>query len=118
MGLLARGSARRCGEAQVWCAGRCPACGGNGPRISMHNYAAGPTQPVGVGLVSEWYAGDRGMVVLLVRRRRPVGLYLHSERREGDAVSPWSASSGGASRWLMEHSRRSGGATASDETQG
>ena len=31
-------------------------------------YAAGPTQPVGVGLVSEWYAGDRGMVVLLVRR--------------------------------------------------
>ena len=46
-------------------------------------YAAGPTQPVGVGLVSEWYAGDRGMVVLLVRRRRPVGLYLHSERREG-----------------------------------
>ena len=45
-------------------------------------YAAGPTQPVGVGLVSEWYAGDRGMVVLLVRRRRPVGLYLHSERRE------------------------------------
>ena len=81
-------------------------------------YAAGPTQPVGVGLVSEWYAGDRGMVVLLVRRRRPVGLYLHSERREGDAVSPWSAGSGGASRWLMEHSRRSGGATASDETQG
>ena len=80
-------------------------------------YAAGPTQPVGVGLVSEWYAGDRGMVVLLVRRRRPVGLYLHSERREGDAVSPWGMSSGGASRWLMEHSRRSGGATASDETQ-
>ena len=73
-------------------------------------YAAGPTQPVGVGLVSEWYAGDRGMVVLLVRRRRPVGLYLHSERREGDAVSPWSAGSGGVSRWLMEHSRRSGGA--------
>ena len=34
-------------------------------------YAAGPAQPVGVGLVSEWYAGDRGMVVLLVRRRRP-----------------------------------------------
>ena len=81
-------------------------------------YAAGPTQPVGVGLVSEWHAGDRGMVVLLVRRRRPVGLYLHSERREGDAVSPWSTGSGGASRWLMEHSRRSGGATASDETQG
>ena len=82
-------------------------------------YAAGPTQPVGVGLVSEWYAGDRGMVVLLVRRRRPVGLYLHSERREGDAVSPRSTSSGGgASRWLMEHGRRSGGATASDANQG
>ena len=65
-------------------------------------YAAGPTQPVGVGLVSEWYAGDRGMVVLLVRRRRPVGLYLHSERREGDAVSPWGTSSGGASESVVD----------------
>ena len=89
MGLLARGSARRCGEAQVWCAGRCPARGAvMGHELVCIIYAAGPTQPVGVGLVSEWYAGDRGMVVLLVRRRRPVGLYLHSERREGDAVSP------------------------------
>ena len=116
---IARGSARRCGGVQVWCAGRCPARGGNGPQISMHNYAAaGPTQPVSVGSVSEWCSGDRGMVVLFVRRRRRlVGLYLHSERREGDAVSPWGMSSGGASRWLMEHSRRSGGATASDETQ-
>ena len=116
---IARGSARQCGGVQVWCAGRCPARGGNGPQISMHNYAAaGPTQPVSVGSVSEWCSGDRGMVVLFVRRRRRlVGLYLHSERREGDAVSPWGMSSGGASRWLMEHSRRSGGATASDETQ-
>ena len=47
------GSARRCGGVQVWCAGRCPARGGNGPQISMHNYAAaGPTQLVIVGSVS------------------------------------------------------------------
>ena len=50
---IARGSARRCGGVQVWCAGRCPARGGNGPQISMHNYAAaGPTQLVIVGSVS------------------------------------------------------------------
>ena len=51
---IARGSARRCGGVKAWCAGRCPARGGNGPQISMHNYAAaGPTQPVSVGSVSE-----------------------------------------------------------------
>ena len=50
---IARGSARQCGGVQVWCAGRCPARGGNGPQISMHNYAAaGPTQLVIVGSVS------------------------------------------------------------------
>ena len=67
------------------------AVGGPQLVISKHNFAgAGPTQPVCVGLMSEWLCGDGGGTVefVVVWRRGVLSICTCGERGESNAVSP------------------------------